>query len=100
MKFLLTWTVFETVTQEQAKPLRAGLEQGLPQMLESPKIKDVGFFTDARGGYMVLDGVDSADEILEILGPEILDNSYVDSHPITSAERAGELFGQWVQQGR
>jgi len=100
MMFLVTWKVFETVTQEQAKPLRAGLEQGLPQMLESPKIKDAGFFTDARGAYLVLDGVDSADEILELLGPEILDNSYVESHRITSAERVGELFGQWAQQGR
>src|SRR3712207_4554058 len=97
MEFLLTWTVFETVTQEQAKPLQADLAQGLPQMIESPKIQYVVSFTDARGGYMVLDGVYSADEILENLGPEILDNSYVDSHPITSAERAGELFGQWVQ---
>lgn len=100
MKFLVSWKVFETVTQEQAKLMRAGLEQGLPQMLESPKIKDAGFFTDARGGYLVLDGVDSAEELLEILGPEILDNCYVEAHPITSPERAGELFGQWVQQGR
>jgi hypothetical protein len=25
MKFLVTWKVFETLTQEQAKPLRGGL---------------------------------------------------------------------------
>ncbi len=49
---------------------------------------------------MVLDGVDSPDEILELLGPEILDNCYVESHPIASAERVGELFAQWAQQGR
>jgi hypothetical protein len=49
---------------------------------------------------VVLDGVDSADEILELLGPEMLDNCYVESHPIASAERVGELFAQWAQQGR
>ena len=44
--------------------------------------------------------MNSADEILEILGPEILDNGYVESHPIVSVERMGELFMQWGQQGR
>ncbi len=99
MKFMVTWKAFETITQEQAKTIRAGMGQGLQQMFESPKIKDAGFFADSRGMYLILD-VDLADEILELLGPEILDNGYVESHPITSAERVGELFGQWVQQGR
>ncbi len=100
MKFLVTWKLFETITQEQAKPLRAGFGQGMEQMFDSPKIKDVGGFADARGLYMILDDVNSADEIAEILGPEILDNGYVESHPIVSVERMGELFMQWAQQGR
>jgi hypothetical protein len=49
MKFMLTWKAFETITQEQAKTIRAGTGQGLQQMLDSPKIKDVGFFADSRG---------------------------------------------------
>jgi hypothetical protein len=100
MKFLVTWKVFETITQAQFSPQRVNVPQGVQQMLESPKVKDAGFFTDARGAYLVLDGVTSADEILELLGPEILDNCYVESHPIASAERVGELFGQWAEQGR
>jgi hypothetical protein len=100
MKFLVTWKLFESVTQEIAKPLRAGFAQGIEQMFDSPKIKDVGVFGDARGLYMILDDVNSADEITEILGPEMLDNGYVESHPIFSAERLGELFRQWAQQGR
>ena len=100
MKFLVTWKLFETITQEQAKPMREGMGQGMEQMFASPKILDVGGFDDARGLYMILDGVNSADEILEILGPEILDNGYVESHPIVSVERMGELFMQWGQQGR
>jgi hypothetical protein len=49
---------------------------------------------------IAVDDVNSADEITEILGPEFLDNGYVESHPIVSAERMGELFMQWAQQGR
>jgi|SRR5918994_1901689 hypothetical protein len=100
MKFLVTWKVFETLTQEQAKPLRGGFAQGFGQIFDSPKIKDVGGFDDARGLYMILDDVNSAGEITEILGPELLDNGYVEVHPIVSVERLSELFRQWAEQGR
>ena len=100
MKFLVTWKVFETLTQEQAKPLRAYAAEGFEQLSNSPKVKDLGIFGDARGGYMILDDVNSADEISEILGPEILDNNYVESHPIASVEGTTELFRQWAEQGR
>jgi hypothetical protein len=100
MKFLVIWKVFETITQEQAKPLRGGFDQGFGQVLESPKVKDVGGFDDERGLYMILDDVNADGEITEILGPEIFDNGYVEVHPIVSVERLGELFRQWAQQGR
>jgi hypothetical protein len=66
----------------------------------SPKIKDIGGFDDARGLYMILDDVNADGEISEILGPEVFDNGYVEVHPIVSAGRLGELFRQWAQQGR
>jgi hypothetical protein len=100
MKFLVTWKVFESITQEQAKPLRAGFAQGMDQMFESPKIKDVGAFSGTRGLYMILDDVNSAEEITEILGPELLDNGYIEVYPIGSVERLSETFRQWAQQGR
>ena len=100
MKFLVTWMVFETITQEQAKPLRAGFAQGIEHMFDSPKIKDAGGFGDARGMYMILEDVTSAEEITEILGPEMLDNGHVEVHPIVPLERAAEVFQQWAQQGR
>jgi hypothetical protein len=100
MKFLVVWKVFETITQEQAKPLRGGFGQGFGQLLDSPKVKDVGGFDDERGLYMILDDVNADGEITEILGPEIFDNGYVEVHPIVSVERLGELFRQWAEQGR
>ena len=100
MKFLVTWKVFETLTQEQAKPLRGGFAQGIEQMFSSPKIKDVGGFDDERGLYMILDDVNSDGEITELLGPELLDNGYVEAHPIVSVERLSDLFRQWAEQGR
>ncbi|MDQ3855290.1 MAG: hypothetical protein M3281_02695 [Chloroflexota bacterium] len=74
--------------------------EGLRQTFGSPKVEDVGAFADSRGLYMVLDGVDSAQEIAQILGPELLDNGHVDTHAIMSVGQMGELFGQWAQQGR
>jgi hypothetical protein len=38
MRFLVIWKAFETITQEQNKPLREGYAQGLEQLFDSPKI--------------------------------------------------------------
>jgi hypothetical protein len=100
MKFLVIWKSFESITQEQARSLRADAAEGLEQLSNSPKVKDIGGFDDERGLYMILDDVNADGEISEILGPEVLDNGYVEVHPIVSAERLGELFRQWAQQGR
>ena len=100
MMFLVNWKVFETITQEQARQRREDYAQGLVQLFNSPNIKDVGGFDDERGLYMILDDVNADGEISEILGPELLDNGYVEVHPVVSVERIGELFRQWAQQGR
>ena len=97
---MVIWKAFEIITQEQAKQRRDDYAQGLEQLFESPKIKDVGGFDDERGLYMILDDVSADGEISEILGPELLDNGYVEVHPIVSIERIGQLFRQWAQQGR
>jgi hypothetical protein len=86
MKFLVTWKPFETITQEQSRPHRA--DQGRRG------------FCDSQGVYMVLNDVDAAHEIPEILGPELMDNGHVEAHPIMSVEQMGEIFGEWAQQGR
>ena len=49
---------------------------------------------------MILDDVNSAAEISGILGPEMLDNGYVEAYPIASVERTGEVFRELAQQGR
>ncbi len=100
MKFLLIWKPFETITQEQSKPMRASMGQGLEQIFDSPKIKDSGAFGDSRGFYMILDEVDSAHEIVQLLGPELMDNGYVEAHPIMSVEQIAKMFSEWAQQGR
>jgi hypothetical protein len=48
MKFLMTLKVFETLTQVKARPIRGRLGQELQHMFDSPKIKDIGWFGDAR----------------------------------------------------
>jgi hypothetical protein len=85
---------------EELKEVRADAAEGLEQLSSSPKVKDIGGFDDERGLYMILDDVNADGEISEILGPEVLDNGYVEVHPIVSVERLGELFRQWAEQGR
>src|SRR5262245_41736529 len=99
VKFLITWQVFETLTQEIIKPLRPGLGQAIGKILESPKVKDGGLLVDGRGGYFIVEA-GSADEILEVLGPEIYDNTRIQIRPVAAMEAAGRLFMEWQQQGR
>ncbi len=49
MKFLVIWKSFETITQEQARPLRADAAEGLEQLSNSPKVKDIGASTTSVG---------------------------------------------------
>jgi hypothetical protein len=41
MKFLVTWKPFDTITQEQSRPQRASMGEGLRQTFDSPKVEDV-----------------------------------------------------------
>ena len=100
MKFLLTFQPFETLTQEQVMPIGVVFVEGLRQLGNSPKVKDWGIFGNRRGGYFILE-VDSAEEIAETLGPEVMDNGYVETYAIVEdLERVGQAFSQWAQQGR
>ncbi len=99
MKFLVTWKVFDSFTGEAARQIRVGIGPGMQQLLASPKIKDFGLFGGVRGGYFILE-VDTAEEILGTLGPEILDSGSIEVYPIATPQAVGALFGQWAEQGR
>ena len=95
----ITWQVFETLTQEIIKPLRPGLGQAIGKILESPKVNDGGLLVDGRAGYFIVE-VASSEEIFEVLGPEIYDNTRIQIRPVAGLEAAGSLFMEWQQQGR
>jgi hypothetical protein len=99
MKFLVTFEIFETLTQEDIKELRAGFGPGIQQITQAPQTVDMGFFADARGGYLILEIEDSID-FYKLLGPEIFDNARVTVHPLAAPDVVGQVFAEWGQQGR
>lgn len=99
MRFLVLWQFMDSVTQETTRYMRQTFGEGMATVLQSPRVQDAGIYADAGGGYLVVN-VETPEDLLAILGPEIIDNCRVESHPIVSTEAAGALYRQWAEQGR
>ena len=44
------------------------------------------------GGYFMLDGIESAAQLMELLGSEMLDNFRIESNPVASFDSLAEFF--------
>lgn len=99
MKFLVTWEVFEGLTQADLRDIRHNFGPGFQKLAGSPQVTDAGVFADARAGYFIMD-IERPEQMTELLGPEILDNCHVESHPFYSIDAISRLFEQWHEQGR
>ena len=76
--------------REQVLHLRQVVGAHIQRLFETGKVRANGVFADARGGFFVLD-VDSSDELFEMFFP-IVDYIRIETHPLTSVEKLGELF--------
>ncbi len=100
MRSLVQVETLPTIAGVEAdKDLRAVVGPHIQRMMESGKIQEMGFLTDRRGGFFLID-VDAAEEIYEILGPEIFGRFHVQVSPVAPPEKIGQLFQQWAQEGR
>jgi hypothetical protein len=44
--------------------------------------------------------IDTPEELYELFGPEVYDTCRVDAQPVTSIEKAGEMFQRWASEDR
>ena len=67
MKLHATFTVYESITDQDAIPrLRKIAGEMVQRLVESGKAESVGVFPGIRGGYCVINA-DSAEELIELV---------------------------------
>ena len=94
MQFFVGFEAFDTITGEAVPRLRQEAGERIPRIVASGKVVASGIFVDQRGGFFVLD-VDSAEELMDLISPTMVDNFHVTTHPLVSLEKLGEFFQKW-----
>lgn len=94
MQLFVTWEVFHSIIPDaESATLRQRVWAAIGRIQKSGKMKAGGLLAGQRGGFFILD-VNAAEEVLELLGGEILDSCTVDSHLLMSFEKLGEYFAK------
>lgn len=96
MQTLVTFEVSEsvrdTVDVEKAK---ADVACHVRKMAGPGRLTASGAFADGRGGFYVLD-VTPVELVAEFLDAPILDICRIETHPLTSFEKAPAPFARWL----
>jgi hypothetical protein len=93
MLFLVLAETRDSIVGERVPQLRADVATAVKRVGESGKMKAGGILGGRRMVFLLLE-LDSAAEILELLGGEIIDNMKVETHPIISFEELGAFFAK------
>jgi hypothetical protein len=100
MLFHVTFEVNEHIVLPEARTLRnEWLGPQMQKIMESGKVRESGLLSSKRGGFFLVD-IDTPEELYELFGPEFYDTCRVDAQPVTSTEKAGEMFQRWGSEGR
>jgi hypothetical protein len=99
MRFHIITEVRDTIVLDDDKRMRESLGTHFQQIMESEKVKDSGLLCGKRGIFFIVE-VDSPEELLDLLGPEMYANFKTNVQPVAPMERIGELFQQWAAAGR
>ena len=92
MEVFVKFEVFDTIyDREDVLALRQAVGQTMQRIEQSGKVKVFRAFSDARGGFMLVD-VDSARELRELIGFAMLDHFHLETHPVTTSEELAEHF--------
>src|SRR5215212_9628979 len=92
MELFVKWEVFDTIyDREDVLALRQAVGREMQRLQQSGKLKVFRAFSDARGGFMLVD-VDSAGELRELIGFTMLDHFHIETHPVTMAQELAEFF--------
>ena len=94
MEVFAKFEVFDTIyDREDVLALRQAVGRDVQRIQQSGKLKEFRAFSDARGGFMLVD-IDSARELRDLLGFTMLDHLHVETHPVITAEELAEFFEQ------
>ena len=100
MLFHVTFEVYEDIVLPDARTMRnEWLGPQMRKIMESTKVREAGLLSSKRGGFFLVD-IDAPEELYKLFGPEFYDTCRVDAQPVTPIEAAGEMFGQWAEEGR
>ena len=93
MLFLVMCEARDTLVGDAVPRLRAEVATAIKRIKGSGKLRNGGVLSGQRRPFFLLE-VDSAAEILELLGGEIIDNMRTEVHPVASLDELGEFFAQ------
>jgi hypothetical protein len=99
MRFHVTTEVRDTIVLDDDERMRQMLGAHIQRVLESGKVRESGLLCGKRGGFFIVD-VDTPEELIELLGPEIYSNFETDVQLVVPMERIVEFFQQWAAEGR
>ena len=100
MLFHVTFEVYEHIVLPEARTMRnEWIGPQMQKIMESGKVRESGLLSSKRGGFFLVD-IDAPEELYELFGPEFYDTCRVDAQPVTSTEKAGEIFQRWGSEGR
>jgi hypothetical protein len=92
MLMMVQFEAFDTIVGERAiDSLRRGVGAQIQVIAKSGKLKGGAMYASKRGGFLLLEVAQGA-EILELLGPPILDHFHVETIPLVSFEEVGSFF--------
>ena len=94
MRMFVKAEVFETITtDEEVARLRDTVGQQIKKIMESGKLELGWVAVDARSPMFIFN-VDSAAEVLELLGGAFVDHFKIETHPIISLEELAKFFAE------
>lgn len=97
MQLIVTFKALDTYDNSRGVPPRqSAVGSMLQEALGGGRIVAGGCFADLPGGFFVVE-VESADELAETLGQDLLDGCHVEINRVTALEKVAAHFDQWYQ---
>jgi hypothetical protein len=97
MQIFVSFEAFDTIIGDAVPRLRQEAGELMQRIMVSGKMTASGVFVDKRGGFFVFE-VESAEELMDLLSPTMVDNFHMTTHPLVSMEKLGEFFQKWANE--
>ncbi len=92
MRIFVKAEAFETITSDvEVGRLRQAVGKQIEKIMKSGKLESGWVATDARSPMFIFN-VNSASEVMDLLGSAFVDHRKIETHPIMSLEELGKFF--------